>query len=59
MKRASPLSEVAYACGFRDYVYFARMFRRRFGHPPGTHIADDGIAPLAAVLCEDGDSSNP
>jgi AraC family transcriptional regulator, positive regulator of tynA and feaB len=37
MKSSSPLTEVAYACGFRDYVYFARMFRRQFGHPPGIH----------------------
>ena len=49
MKRAFPLSGVAYACGFRDYVYFGRMFRRRFGHAPGIHVADDGIAPLAAL----------
>jgi AraC-like DNA-binding protein len=32
-----PLSEIAYACGFRDYTHFARKFRRRFGHPPGAH----------------------
>jgi AraC-like DNA-binding protein len=30
-----PLSEIAYACGFRDYTYFARAFRHRFGYPPG------------------------
>lgn len=29
-----PLSEVAYACGFRDYRHFARRFRHRFGHSP-------------------------
>ena len=59
MKSASPLSEVAYACGFHDYVYFGRMFRRRFGHPPGIHKTDSDLAPRAAVCCEDGDSSNP
>jgi AraC family transcriptional regulator, positive regulator of tynA and feaB len=48
MKSAFPLSEIAYVCGFRDYVYFARMFRRRFGHPPGNHEIDNGIAPVAA-----------
>jgi AraC-like DNA-binding protein len=32
-----PLSEIAYACGFRDYTHFARKFRHRFGHPPGAH----------------------
>jgi len=37
-----PLSEIAYACGFRDYTHFARKFRRRFGHPPGAHLAENG-----------------
>jgi AraC-like DNA-binding protein len=32
-----PLSEIAYACGFRDYTHFARRFRDRFGHAPGAH----------------------
>jgi AraC-like DNA-binding protein len=32
-----PLSDIAYACGFRDYAHFARRFRNRFGYPPGTH----------------------
>jgi AraC-like DNA-binding protein len=32
-----PLSEIAYACGFRDYAHFARRFRNRFGNPPGAH----------------------
>jgi AraC family transcriptional regulator, positive regulator of tynA and feaB len=32
---SQPLSEIAYACGFRDYTHFARKFRRRFGYPPG------------------------
>jgi AraC-like DNA-binding protein len=26
-----PLSDIAYACGFRDYAHFARKFRKRFG----------------------------
>jgi AraC family transcriptional activator of tynA and feaB len=30
-----PLSEVAYACGFRSYPHFARKFRHRFGYSPG------------------------
>jgi AraC-like DNA-binding protein len=29
------LSEIAYACGYRDYSHFARHFRRRFGFSPG------------------------
>ena len=36
-KTGQPLSDIAYACGFRDYTHFARKFRQRFGHPPGTH----------------------
>jgi AraC family transcriptional regulator, positive regulator of tynA and feaB len=39
LRNAQPLSEIAYACGFRDYTHFARKFRHRFGHPPGTHSA--------------------
>ena len=35
-KRQS-LSEIGYASGFSDYTHFARKFRHRFGHPPGTH----------------------
>ena len=34
---SQPLSEIAYACGFRDYTHFARKFRHRFGHAPGAH----------------------
>ena len=32
------LTEIAYACGFRDYAHFARRFRGRFGHGPGAHL---------------------
>ncbi|HVJ51760.1 MAG TPA: helix-turn-helix domain-containing protein [Aliidongia sp.] len=35
MKAGQLLSTIAYACGFRDYTYFARGFRRRFGYAPG------------------------
>ena len=48
-----PLSEIAYACGFRDYTHFARKFRCRFGHPPGAHSAkndqprDETVRPSA------------
>jgi AraC-like DNA-binding protein len=35
MKTGQPLSEIAYACGFRDYTHFARGFRQRFGSAPG------------------------
>jgi AraC family transcriptional activator of tynA and feaB len=35
-----PLSEIAYACGFRDYTHFARKFRHRFGESPGARRGD-------------------
>jgi len=38
-----PLSEIAYACGFRDYVRFARRFRRRFGYSPGAHAGEGAV----------------
>jgi AraC-like DNA-binding protein len=34
-KTGQPLSDIAYACGFRDYTSFTRGFRQRFGAPPG------------------------
>jgi AraC-like DNA-binding protein len=37
-----PLSEIAHACGFRDYAHFARKFRHRFGYSPSTHAAGRG-----------------
>jgi Helix-turn-helix domain len=39
---SQPLSEIAYACGFRDYTHFARKFRHRFGYSPGaaTHRSE-------------------
>jgi AraC family transcriptional regulator, positive regulator of tynA and feaB len=43
-----PISEIAYASGFRDYTHFARRFRRRFGYSPGAGVAGDG--PVRAVL---------
>jgi AraC family transcriptional regulator, positive regulator of tynA and feaB len=36
-----PLSDIAYACGFRDYAHFARKFRRRFGRSPGAASSGD------------------
>jgi AraC family transcriptional activator of tynA and feaB len=35
IKTGQPLSDIAYACGFRDYTHFARGFRKRFGTVPG------------------------
>jgi AraC-like DNA-binding protein len=33
---SQPLNEIAYLSGFRDYTHFARKFRYRFGHSPGS-----------------------
>ena len=41
MKTGQPLSDIAYACGFRDYTHFARGFRQRFGTAPGAVGAAD------------------
>jgi AraC-like DNA-binding protein len=54
MGTGHPLSEIAYACGFRDYAHFARKFRHRFGNPPGAHAgqgqsAVDGTVRAGAV----------
>jgi AraC family transcriptional regulator, positive regulator of tynA and feaB len=38
LRSDQPLSEIAFACGFRDYTHFARKFRHRFGHAPGAHV---------------------
>jgi transcriptional regulator GlxA family with amidase domain len=41
---SQPLSEIAYACGFRDYTHFARKFRRRFG-PGKTKTGAHSVGP--------------
>ena len=43
MKTGQPLSEIAYACGFRDYTHFARGFRQRFGTSPGAVRAREPV----------------
>jgi AraC family transcriptional activator of tynA and feaB len=40
LRTGQPLSEIAYASGFRDYTHFARRFRYRFGYTPGAHAGD-------------------
>jgi AraC family transcriptional regulator, positive regulator of tynA and feaB len=49
LRSGQPLSEIAYACGFRDYTHFARKFRHRFGHPPGAHSVKTGWAGNATT----------
>jgi AraC family transcriptional activator of tynA and feaB len=41
--KGEPLSEIAYACGFRDYAHFARRFRKRFGYSPGDHAGAGSV----------------
>jgi AraC-like DNA-binding protein len=39
-RSGQPLTEIAYACGFRDYAHFSRTFRLRFGCTPS--VASEG-----------------
>jgi AraC-like DNA-binding protein len=39
-KSGQLLTEIAYACGFRDYAHFSRTFRLRFGCTPS--VASEG-----------------
>jgi AraC-like DNA-binding protein len=56
LRASEPLSAIAYACGFNDYTHFARKFRQRFGHSPGTHSGAPGRARNGAV-CSGADES--
>jgi AraC-like DNA-binding protein len=51
------LSEIAYACGFRDYAHFARRFRDRFGHAPGAHFERSGAIGSPIVRARAGEHS--
>jgi AraC-like DNA-binding protein len=46
------ISEIAYACGFRDYAHFARRFRHRFGHAPGAHCEASGAVGAPTVRAD-------
>src|ERR1700730_2340933 len=54
---SQPLSEIAYACGFRDYTHFARKFRRRFGYPPGKTKTGAHSVGLETVRAGTGESA--
>src|ERR1700754_4385106 len=56
MKTGQPLSEIAYACGFRDYTHFARGFRQRFGTTPGAIEAGATGNDNARVRADSGQS---
>jgi AraC family transcriptional regulator, positive regulator of tynA and feaB len=51
---SQPLSEVAYACGFRDYTHFARRFRHRFGYSPGGRAQASGRSDRETVRARTG-----
>jgi AraC family transcriptional activator of tynA and feaB len=59
MKTGQPLSEIAYACGFRDYTHFARGFRQRFGSAPGAVGAGDPGNDNARVRADNGKVKRP
>jgi AraC-like DNA-binding protein len=57
---SQPLSDIAYACGFRDYAHFARKFRQRFGCAPGTYVGGHGqLASNATVRARTGANVPP
>jgi AraC family transcriptional activator of tynA and feaB len=57
---SQPLSDIAYACGFRDYTHFARKFRQRFGCAPGSHAGGNGQrAGSGTVRARTGENASP
>ena len=57
LRTIQPLSEIAYACGFRDYTHFARKFRNRFGCAPGAHSEEFDRAGDEVVRASTGESA--
>ncbi|GDY14016.1 hypothetical protein LBMAG53_28940 [Planctomycetota bacterium] len=46
------VKEAAHRCGFPDPLYFSRMFRRCYGHPPSqaaTALAPDAVSPAIGL----------
>ncbi len=37
-RSGQPLTDIAHLSGFQEYSHFARIFRHRFGHSPGTEV---------------------
>jgi len=59
IKTGQPLSDIAYACGFRDYTHFARGFRQRFGTTPGAVGAGATGSDNARVRADIGQVERP
>jgi AraC-like DNA-binding protein len=57
LRTMQPLSEIAYACGFRDYTHFARKFRNRFGYAPGAHLEELDRVGDRVVRASTGESA--
>jgi AraC family transcriptional activator of tynA and feaB len=51
-KSCEPLSAIAYACGYHNYVNFSRAFRQRFGCTPSIHVQGDDASPVRDVSHE-------
>ena len=39
LRTGQPITDIAYACGFCNYGFFATKFRRKFGHSPSSHTS--------------------
>jgi len=52
IKSSEPLRAIAYACGYHNYVNFARAFRQRFGHAPSILVQVDDAKPVRDVSHE-------
>ena len=59
IKTGQPLSDIAYACGFRDYTHFARGFRQRFGTTPGAVGAGATGSDNARARADHGQVERP
>jgi AraC-like DNA-binding protein len=59
MKTGQPLSDIAYACGFRDYTHFARGYRQRFGIAPSAVGTGTTGNDNARVRADIGKSKGP
>ena len=59
LRTGQPLTEIAYACGFRDYTHFARKFHRRFGCSPGAYAVNGSPSNDEAPHTTPADAAAP